>query len=700
MSFLAPLYLLAGLAIAGPILFHMIRRTPKGRKVFSSVMFLTPSPPRLTKRSRIEDYFLLILRGLAVCLLAFAFSRPFLRAQASSENVAEDTQRIAIVLDTSASMRRAGFWDKARDELRKVLTEARPKDQVVVLAFDSQVREVMSFDDWNSLPPSSRLAAVEAQVEKLKPGWRGTAAGEALVAAADRLEEETEPVKMNKTLVLISDMQAGANWEALNAYTWPEEVVVRLARIEYPQKTTNASLQVVANDNSSDTRVRVRVTNAAGSQREGFQVGWQSEFVPDANPATIFVPAGQSRVIIAPDIAKGDAPQRMGATGDDFDFDNTCYVVRREPQTVKIAYLGPADEPNNPEELRFFLQPMFPSTASRKVEVRPWPVDAAQPDIPVESLSWLIISGDLNPEQLTWTQNWLTKGGEVLFVARNADQSQSLYSLLGIPPKPVVEAEVKNYAMLSRMDLSHPALAIFNDARYSDFTKLKFWQYRRFDAATLPNIKTLATFEDGSPALAQIPAGQGRVTLLSSGWGRRDSELAVWTKFVPLMNSLLETVVDGPIDLKQALVGEKITAKQLELEGDTIHVRIEDEVKSFPAKGDFEFDRPGIYRFAETKDGLANDSARRIAVNLDPRESRTEPVANELLESSGLVMQSQPRKVIEAHEQRRDKQRQLLNRELESRQQVWRWTLIGALALLVVESLYAAWRTRQRAQPV
>ena len=61
MSFLAPWFLAAGIAaISLPILFHLFRRTPQGRLPFSTLMFLTPSPPRLTSRSRLENWPLLL----------------------------------------------------------------------------------------------------------------------------------------------------------------------------------------------------------------------------------------------------------------------------------------------------------------------------------------------------------------------------------------------------------------------------------------------------------------------------------------------------------------------------------------------------------------------------------------------------------------------------------------------------------------
>ena len=51
MSFLAPLFLIGAAAIALPIVFHLIRRTVKDRVPFSALLFLKPSPPRLTNGS-------------------------------------------------------------------------------------------------------------------------------------------------------------------------------------------------------------------------------------------------------------------------------------------------------------------------------------------------------------------------------------------------------------------------------------------------------------------------------------------------------------------------------------------------------------------------------------------------------------------------------------------------------------------------
>ena len=69
MSLLTPLYVLGLMAVAAPVVFHLIRRTPRGEVPFSSLMFLSPTPPRLTRRSRLDNLLLLLLRRLLLLLL-------------------------------------------------------------------------------------------------------------------------------------------------------------------------------------------------------------------------------------------------------------------------------------------------------------------------------------------------------------------------------------------------------------------------------------------------------------------------------------------------------------------------------------------------------------------------------------------------------------------------------------------------------
>ena len=144
MSFLAPLFALGALAVIGPVLFHLIRRTTREKTPFSTLLFLEPSPPRVTRRSRLENVGLLLLRCLVLALLALAFSRPFLQRALPGLSL-DSGQRVVILLDTSASMRRETLWADARSKVEARLRAAEPADEICVLSFDREVHTVMSF---------------------------------------------------------------------------------------------------------------------------------------------------------------------------------------------------------------------------------------------------------------------------------------------------------------------------------------------------------------------------------------------------------------------------------------------------------------------------------------------------------------------------------------------------------------------------
>jgi len=117
---------------------------------------------------------------------------------------------------------------------------------------------------------------------------------------------------------------------------------------------------------------------------------------------------------------------------------------------------------------------------------------------------------------------------------------------------------VKDYAMLAQIDFQHPLFASFADPRFSDFTKIHFWKYRHFDATALPGARVLARFDSGDPAITQTPLGKGSVVVFASSWRPLDSQLALSSKFVPLLSALLEQSSNVPVPKAQYFVGEAV----------------------------------------------------------------------------------------------------------------------------------------------
>lgn len=726
MNFLAPLFLLGTLAVTLPIIFHLIRRTTRERRVFSSLMFLLPSPPRLSRRSRLEHLALLVLRCVVVCLLALAFARPFFRHAAVGGSPPDVARRWAVLVDASASMRRAGLWAEARRQAETVLRRTAPADEAALFTFDRELHPLVSLEEWNRAPVAERVALATGKLATASPGWLATHTGRALIAAAETLAEPTSglgkrdgrPTAGPGRLVLISDLQEGSRLEPLQGYEWPKNVAVSIVLVK-PKPGNNAALQLVTEPDdaapSSAASVRVRVSNAADSRRDQFKVGWaQADGRTLAGtPADVYVPPGQSRIVPLPLPLAAEPASRLPADagaariilqGDDEDFDNSVFVVPPETERLSVVYWGREAE-KDPAQPLYFLRRAFQETRRQAVEViagRPGAPDARTEPNPrgasgtaaragageisaadLARASLLVLTEGLPASMAAAVHGQVAAGKTLLVALRAGANAATLAGLLGLPRLGLEEASVKTYAILGEIDFRHPLFAPFANPRFSDFAKIHFWKYRRLEAGTIPGARVLAKFDNGDPALVEVPVGKGRLLVLTSCWHPEDSQLALSTKFVPLLYALLEySGAQGPLPT-QYHVGDSIPLAAASPPDSSARVmRTPDGLSVALAPGEASFSRtlaPGIYTLTSSQ------PPRRWAVNLDAAESRTAPLAVEELERLGVPL-ARPEEPGAREAERRTR---LLDAEWESRQRLWRWCLVGALLVLLGETWLA-----------
>jgi hypothetical protein len=279
-------------------------------------------------------------------------------------------------------------------------------------------------------------------------------------------------------------------------------------------------------------------------------------------------------------------------------------------------------------------------------------------------------------------------GKTVLVVMKDERIAPTLAQLVGVERLNVQEAQVHNYAMLAEIDFRHPLFAPFADPRFSDFTKIHFWKYRKIDAASIPNARVLAKFESAEPALLEVAAGKGKVFVLTSGWQPEDSQLALSTKFVPILYAFLEESGAAAPPPTQYYVGDNVPLGPNE-PGSTVHAPDGSELRLRPGEATFsQTMAPGIYT-------LGTQPGRRFAVNLDAAESRTAPMPLDELERLGAPIVHQP--TVATREAERKVR--LRNTELEERQKLWRWFLLGTLGVLLVETWLAGLTARRTPSP-
>lgn len=242
--------------------------------------------------------------------------------------------------------------------------------------------------------------------------------------------------------------------------------------------------------------------------------------------------------------------------------------------------------------------------------------------------------------------------------------------------------------MLAEIEFRHPLFAPFADPRFNDFTRLHFWKHRRLDVAGIPGARVVARFDRGDPALVEIPAasGTGRLLLLTSGgtpvtassrspansfrgsfhcwswraWSRR--------RRAPSPSGMPSRAPLGAPEFPGD-PGDRTGRHRPSLP---------ETAQAFP-----ETALPGLYTLG------SGDPARVVAVNLDPAEGRTPPLAADELERLGVPAGANGsaagvRTTPAAASQRPD------SVTAEGRQKLWRWFLAATLALLLAETAVGA----------
>jgi Mg-chelatase subunit ChlD len=694
MNFLALAFGLGGLAVALPILFHLIRRSPRTRQEFSSLLFLQPSPPRLTRRSRLDDWLLLLLRAGVISLIALAFMRPFIRDAGLIDERELVGRRVVILLDSSASMRHDTLWPRAKELAREALKELRVQDDFAIMLFDESTKLLLPFDDLE------RRQALEVKQElannilsEQSPSWAGTNLASGLMEALDLIENQFDGqnAALRHRIVLISDIQAGASIEAIQEITWPDQVAVEV-RYAIEKPAANATPRLLI-DTNNDKKTRLRVTRSAAPGTEQFQLTWHSEKeAADFPPISIGVPAGTASVVEV-NFPDGIESGHLRLEGDEVGFDNTYYFVRPRASVPHIVYLGD-DQLNDAEGVLYYLARALPG-GNEAVKVHPEWGRAGDKAGSGKAPDLIVVSKAITTEQELELQRFVADGGTVLVVAADSGIVSSLSSLL--KARPVETSDSPNstldrgsqrdrYRLLIDLDFRHPLLQPFASPQFSNFTKIYFWRTQPVKIDD-ESVSVVARFDDDSPAIWETRIGTGRVVGFASSWRPTDSQLALSSKFVPLINRVLELNPRQRSVSASLVVGEPWWFPQADVESTVTIVRPDGKTETQSTSNEFfaGTDLPGIYH------ATIGEQSYSFSVNLAAKESDIEIMPLEKLQSLGVRLGGSESTAAEIQAL------QLLNdRAIESQQKIWKWLIVAALVLIVIETLIAGWRQRRK----
>ncbi len=691
MGWLAPLFLLGLAGLAIPVIVHLTEKQRRNVIEFPSLMFLRKIPYRSVQRRKIHHWMLLAIRALALALLVIAFARPFFQNAEIAVGSSLGPREVVIVLDHSYSMGYADRWERAGAEVRRLTAGLGASDRAsLVLLGQGAAAVVRSSSDHQRLLTAVDTATVSSYGTRFGPGLK----------LAQTILEESE--LGNLEVAIISDFQR-SGWSGDEGVRFPPGTAVNTYEISDPE-TPNATVASVAlRRDFFSGRERMtataRITRRQGDEVADMPVTLEIDGQEIESQSVRLDPTGSGTVTFAPFTLSESYTRGTVRLGPDpLPQDNALHFVLSPGRALRALILegsGARTEASLYMEraLEISEEAAFQVDVRRSATFGTADLDA----------SAVVVLNDIRVPQGALSdrlRDFVEAGGGLLVVLGERSTWQGGMEDLMAGHFGAVTDHAR-VARLGFLDYTHPIFEVFGGPRGGDFARARFFRSRSITVG--PEDQVLARFDDGSVALVERRIGQGRVLVWASTLDASWNDLAVQPVFLPFMHQLVRYLGGHRERVPWFSAGQVLDLSDPEgtafASGAEQELSLSEEQVALTPKGGslvlppgeaprfLALDEQGFYQVRPP----GSDPARpfTVAVNVEVAESELESVDPTELASSVAAREADsatgtagllPTEVREQDQERR--------------QSLWRLLLVGALVLLLIETVVSNWLSR------
>jgi len=686
LGFLVPLALAAAAAIVVPVFVHLTRRRKSKVLRFPSIRFIERVPYRAESRRRIHHWFLLSLRALAILLIVAAFARPFVdRTDEATAAGTGPTERVVLV-DRSWSMALGDRWADAQEAAREAVSNLGPLDRASVVLF---ARGAAAEARSTSEPARLRQAIDTARVSD-----EGTTYGPGLKLAQTILEESELPAR---ELVIVSDFQA-QGWTGEEGVVLPAGTEVRTVLVGDGPADNAAVAEVVLNRTQLEGRERVtpaaRLVRTGGTEPREVEVVLSLDGQP-AQTQRVTLPAEGADGVVFDPITVGTNAIRgtVSITEDVLPQDDVVRFVLSPGRAELVRVLsGPSAA-----ERSFYVERALGITEAGEFDVIASTGAVPAGDALEATDVLLLVDRPLGSAELDRVRDWVAEGGGLVLVAGERGGWGAGGETLFPGALGGVEDRDGRGQRLATIEYEHPIFEVFRGPRQGDFSAARFYRARGFDVQASDSVAVLARFDDGSPALAERRTGAGRVLVWSSTLDATWTDLALQPVFLPFVHELMRYASGSTEAFESFTAGQVIDvtdARAMESAGlgqvaEAI-AAAEERVVLSPSGASSALDDGERSHFLELSEagfyeirppGRSDVRAVAVAVNVDGGESDLTPLDPEEMVAA-LRMADRAGSAADG-----ERALALRRADQERRQSWWRWLLLGAFGILILETV-------------
>ena len=506
-SFLSPLFLVAAMAAAIPILLHLFHRKTEVVIDFPAVRLLKRAPVQQHRRRRLRELILLALRVVALVLLALSFARPYFAGAVAPESAA----LTVIAVDQSMSLSAPAQIDRARDAALRAV-DAAPSSRALALVTFADAATV-------AVEPTTDRAAVRAAIKQIAPTPRGTRYRTALARASEVIGAR------DGRLVLVTDLQQ-SGWEANDEGGLPDGVDIEIAAVAPPtgnlavtsaERRDRRVIATVQNYGNADAKTTVRLMMGGNTLAET-DVTIAPLAAADVELTATLPRTGQAEVQL---------DDRIG-----YQLDNIRTVSLEPPSATPVAVI--VADPTGASGGLYVERALNVAAGGREFRVDVLdgaPLAAwAQDDLNRRAVVFVLGTRTLGRAGRELLKTYLAGGGHVFVALGPMVDVGTLPDVLGVAVGASDEPVRTPGATMVATDGRHPIFRPFLNPSGA-LGDVQVDQYRRL--SDQQGRIVLARFSGGDPALTEQEVGEGRLMIYTSDLDNEWSRFPLNPAFVP-----------------------------------------------------------------------------------------------------------------------------------------------------------------------
>ncbi|MEX0652659.1 MAG: BatA domain-containing protein [Phycisphaeraceae bacterium] len=575
MTFLNPLFLLGVLGVSVPIVVHLLNRFRPRRLEWGAMELLRRAIVTRARQVKLEDLLLLLLRCLAIALLALAMARPTLSGSAG-RMLGADHVGAVIAIDGSMSMEHQpgvhSRQDRAIESVHEILDNLEPGSPLSLVMLGEQP-EVLHHGRYDPELVATILEELEPRPERLN-------VARSLEAMAEQLELlEAGALEC----YLVTDLQA-VHWAEPSAVVERHLTALsdRAGLMLVPvgdDRHENLAIESLVLEGGAlrvgaTARYRATVRNTGAQPRHDVTV----QLLHDERPSDVvsldsIEPGATGQVSFALPFERAGI-HRLSARleRDELQVDNIRYAVAEVRERVRVLVASGRPASHWSEDAAGFvmrgIQPRADLPGQESLEVQ-W-VDWM--DLPVQPLSEydvvvLADVPDVAEAQVDGLRRFVKAGGGLVLVAGSQIEPALFNARLASGDASLSPARLSEWrdvgeateggVPLRVADGSHPLArpATLLSTDLLDEARLR--QYFTSTPLADSQVVLRVADEDDSPLLIERRLGQGRVLLWTTGAQRTAGDLVIHPVWPMVWQLSMTTLTQA--EVPASVVGQPLT---------------------------------------------------------------------------------------------------------------------------------------------